>query len=98
MSYYNPYLGGTNCSNFYNGYCHSKMASGQRWEDWFNKNAIACPSELPFWTKISIDGVVYTCLDRGGKIIQSEGVYWVDVLTDKPIYKFGSVVEGYIVE
>ena len=45
-----------------------------------SEGMIACPSNIPFNTKILIDGVIYTCEDRGGYIqYTSDGVMRVDI-------------------
>ena len=47
-----------------------------------SEGMIACPSNIPFNTKILIDGVIYTCEDRGGYIqYTSDGVMRVDIYT-----------------
>lgn len=93
VSHYNPSLGGVNCFSFVNGECVSKMSSGLRWQEWMDK-AIACPSTLPFWTRIVVDGREWICLDRGGAIVMVGDVYWIDQLTTTPEYRFGTVVEA----
>ena len=48
-----------------------------------SEGMIACPSNIPFNTKILIDGVVYTCEDRGGFIqYTSDGTMRVDIYTE----------------
>ena len=48
-----------------------------------SEGMIACPSNIPFNTKILIDGVVYTCEDRGGFIqYTSDGIMRVDIYTE----------------
>jgi hypothetical protein len=94
ISWYNPALGGVNCGHFVNGVCVSRMASGLPWQDYIGV-AIACPMEVPFHTKIVIDGRSWECLDRGGAIkITPNGEYWVDMLLQQPIYKFGTVTDA----
>ena len=97
VSYYQPWLGGVNCSNFVNGECISKMSSGLRWQDYVDY-AIACPVELKFGTKIMIGNKIWECLDRGGAIVYDNGTYWIDQLTANPEYKFGQIVEATIIE
>lgn len=68
-SYYYPPLGGVNCRTFEDGVCTSKMASGDRWEDYLNL-AVACDSKIPLGTKIKVVAPeevkgTYICLDRG---------------------------------
>ena len=97
VSYYNPALGGTNCSNFVEGVCISNMASGYPWQDYM-EYAIACPSELPFGTKIIVENQrEWICMDRGGAIVVEDGVYWIDQLTANPEYIFGSVVQAKMI-
>lgn len=98
MSHYEPAKGGVNCASFINGECVSRMANGERWQDYWGKNnTIACPKELPFGTEIILDGHSYTCRDRGGAINTLTGnIYWIDILTDNPPYSFGTVVQAYI--
>lgn len=91
-SYYWPPLGGTNCFSFYNGYCHSATASGARWEDWVNRG-VACPPEWPFGTTVTLNGKVWTCVDRGGAIKYRKGIPWVDFLRRYAEYSYGTVVE-----
>lgn len=75
------------------------MANGEMWENYFGlDNTIACPRELPFGTIISLDGVEYTCRDRGGAIvITHDGHYWIDILAESVPYNYGEVRVGYIV-
>lgn len=86
-SRYWPPLGGTNCSNFVNGECISRMASGERWQDWVNK-AVACPSIWPFGTKVILTNQEWICLDRGGKII----LPYVDFLSPTSEYGYGTYI------
>ena len=76
------------------------MANGERWQNyWGLNNTIACPSELPFGTIIVIDEKEYICRDRGGLIAKIDNAFfWVDILTDEPLYPFGTVKEAYIVK
>lgn len=93
ISHYNPYLGGVNCANFVNGKCISKMANGEDWIKYFGQNnTIACPVQLPFGTQIELDGNIYTCRDRGGKIIlTNSNEYWIDILAENVPYKYGEI-------
>ena len=101
VSHYWPPLGGPNCSRFVNGRCVSRMASGERWEDWAYRpwsepGAAACPPEWPFGTRFRLAGREWVCLDRGGRIRYEGGVPWVDLLLPalpEPL-KFGDVVEA----
>ena len=72
------------------------MSSGNRWQDYVDV-AIACPTQWPFGTKVTVDGKTWTCLDRGGAINCDSGVCWIDQLTANPQYAFGSIVEAQIV-
>lgn len=72
------------------------MASGLPWENYLDK-AIACPKELPFYSKIILDGKTWTCLDRGGKIIFDGKTYWIDLLTARTTYPFGSIREAILI-
>lgn len=101
-SHYYPPAGGPNCSAFYDGYCHSKMASGQQWEGWLG-GAVAMPANIPFWSIVVITKPAeirgrYVVLDRGGAIVTEDGIPWVDFLWDLETWtlKHGSLVEGYI--
>ena len=76
------------------------MANGERWQDYWGKNnTIACPRELAFGTQILLDETVYTCRDRGGKIVVTQsGEYWIDILTDSPPYAYGTVRQAYVID
>jgi hypothetical protein len=67
MSHYDPSLGGINCDHD----C-STMASGEKVASWVlgqnGKYAAACPQEIPFGTKIRVNGTTFICKDRGGWI------------------------------
>ena len=86
-SHYWPANGGTNCSSFVDGQCVSRMASGERWQDWTGQ-ACACPPEFPFWTVIELEGKQWVCLDRGGKVKGS----WIDFLEQYSQYGYGTEV------
>lgn len=96
VSHYDPSLGGVNCSNFVNNECVSRMANGSDWRKWYEL-AIACPKELPFNTIVIVENRPWVCMDRGGKIIYENGVFWIDQLTKNPKYAFGSVVRAIII-
>ena len=101
VSRYDPALGGVNCFSFVNGECISHMSSGLHWQEYMDV-AIACPAELPFWTKIYIRNDAgkireWICLDRGGAILYQDGVYWIDQLTRNPEYAFGTVMPAVMV-
>ena len=90
-SFYNPDLGGTNCD----GECEI-MASGEKVADWWDRG-IACPPEMPFFTRIYFLGEIYICVDRGGAIQYLEdGTFWLDFLTKEQKYPFWSVIYVYI--
>lgn len=72
------------------------MASGLPWENYVEK-AIACPKELPFHTKIILDGKTWECLDRGGAIVFDGAYYWIDQLTAYPKYAFGTIKQAIMV-
>ena len=92
-SFYNPALGGTNCSQFVEGNCVSTMASGYRWQDWMDR-AVACPKEWEFGTTVELNGKIWTCMDRGGKIrFGEDGYTYVDFLTTRGAYRHGTLVE-----
>lgn len=97
VSWYNPALGGTNCGNFIDGECISNMSSGEDWRNWIGK-AMACPPEIPFWTKVIIDNREWICLDRGGAITYNNGVYWVDMLSPEAVYPFGTIMQAKIIK
>jgi hypothetical protein len=98
LSHYTPWTGGVNCAVFRNGQCVSNMASGLPWEAWVGR-AAACPAELPFWTAIILPGgEIFTCLDRGGKIVtEADGTMWIDLLVASPPVPFGSVLPVTVV-
>ena len=96
VSHYEPWLGGTNCGYFANGECLSHMASGRRWQDWIDV-AIACPIQLPFDTKIILDGRTWICMDRGGGIVFTGSAYWIDELTYHATHAYGTEVEARMV-
>jgi hypothetical protein len=89
-SFYHPWLGGTNCSNFVNGECISNMASGRPWADYM-EYAIACPPQWDFGTKLVAFGTIWECLDRGGAIQYIDGIPFVDFLTAQPQLPFGTI-------
>lgn len=72
------------------------MSSGHRWQDYVDY-AIACPKELPFGTKIIVDGKEWECMDRGSAIVFDGQSYWIDQLTGNPQYPFGTVVEAKMI-
>lgn len=92
-SHYWPPLGGKNCYSFVDGVCISRMASGHRWQDWVDR-AVACPMEWPFGTTVELDGEVWVCMDRGGKIrFGRDGLTYVDFLTPYGAYGYGQPIE-----
>ena len=74
----------------------SKMSSGKRWQDYVD-HAIACPDELPFGTKITVDGRTWECMDRGGAIVKTGNVYWIDMLSVHALYPFGEIKDAIMV-
>lgn len=94
MSHYTPWTGGPNCSRFVNGECISRMASGERWQDWVGI-AAACPVEIPFWSIVILPGgEKFVCLDRGGKIVTMEdSSIWLDLLVANAPVPFGTVLD-----
>lgn len=75
------------------------MSNGERWQDYFNKNVVACPAKFSFGSIFVVEGVEYICKDRGGAIVQeSNGAIWLDVLTDEPKYKFGQELEAILID
>lgn len=98
ISHYNPSLGGINCYYFYNGVCYSNMANGESWVNWINKGVIACPSELAFESKILLDGIIYTCKDRGGAIVYDGSAYWIDILAESVPYSYGEVKSAILLK
>lgn len=101
-SHYYPPAGGPNCSAFYDGYCHSKLASGERWEEWMGA-AVAMPADIPFWSILVITEPAeirghYIVLDRGGAIVTKDGIPWVDFLWDLETWTLphGTLIKGYI--
>lgn len=88
ISRYDPRLGGPNCATFVAGYCQSKLANGEKWEDNFGIS-IAAPRTIPFGTIVEIGGRLWIVKDRGGKIIETGNVIWVDQLSKTGIYPYG---------
>lgn len=92
VTYYNPALGGLNCASFVEGQCVSRTASGERWQDWIDNGALACPPEFPLWSTWTIAGQRYVCIDRGGWVYtQDDGVARVDILASKQ-----PAIAGYV--
>ena len=97
LSWYWPPLLGPNCAVSNNGECVSRMASGRSWQKWVDQ-AVACPEEYPFGTEFVIDGKEWICLDRGGAITRiNDNLIWLDMLTKKPQYAFGAVVDVSVI-
>jgi len=101
-SHYYPPAGGPNCSAFYDGYCHSKTASGEKWEEWLGAG-VAMPASVPFWSVLVVTEPPeirgrYVVIDRGGAIVKEDGLMWVDFLWDLETWTvpFGTVIKGYI--
>jgi len=106
VSSYWPADGGTNCATFVDGTCVSHTASGRDWQAWIDTGS-ACVKEWPIDTKFRMpDGRIFTCVDRGGAIkygytpswMESDGLGWIDLLTESPGYSFGAVVEVEILK
>jgi hypothetical protein len=95
-SHYYPPLGGTNCGQFVNGKCISKMASGKPWGDYIGE-AVACPKEWPFGTLVLLDGQIWTCLDRGSAVRYVDGMPWLDFLTERGAYPYGTIVPVQVI-
>jgi hypothetical protein len=96
VSRYDPALGGVNCFSFVNGECVSKMANGQRWQDWMGV-AVACVPEWPFETKVIVAGRTFICKDRGGKIKYKDGIPWIDMLLEVGLYPHGTIVDAEVI-
>lgn len=98
LSHYWPPLGGPNCFSFIRGECVSRMASGERWQDWTGR-AAACVREWPFWTRLTLPGgEEFVCLDRGGAIrTGADGLPWIDLLVQHAPVPFGAVVPVSVV-
>lgn len=99
ISHYWPPLGGTNCSRFVNGRCVSRMASGQRWQDWANGQdgvyALACPKKYAFGTVFVLPGgEVFQCWDRGGAIKGN----WLDLMVKTAPVPYGSTIAVTVYE
>ena len=94
-SHYWPAAGGASCARFVGGECVSRMASGERWQDWIGRGA-ACPPEYPFWTEIEVAGQEWVCLDRGGKVVTRDGVPFIDFLEAEPQAGYGTVLTATI--
>ena len=90
-SHYWPAFGGINCSNFVNGECISRMANGERWQDYIGE-ALACPRDM-MGTQIEAFGSVWTCRDTGGLIQYVDGIPWIDFLVQNPHVNYGSIIE-----
>ena len=97
VSYYQPWLGGPNCSRFVGGQCISRMASGLPWQDYVGR-AVACPPEWNFGTLVILPGgETFECLDRGGKIKYDRGYAWIDLLVTEAPVAFGTLLEVIII-
>ena len=102
ISHYDPALGGTNCGHWdtKTNTCTSRMANGERWQDYYTAgNAIACPKELAFGTRILLEGRIYTCKDRGGAIrYLGNNTYWIDILAIRTGFPFGIIKDAMILK
>jgi len=96
-SWYQPWLGGTNCATFVNQVCISNMANGEYWLDYM-EHAIACPQEWEFGTKIKAFDAIWECKDRGGAIQYVDGIPWIDFLTSNPRVPYRSIVYVEIIK
>ena len=85
ISYYWPPYGGINCEEP----CEV-MSNGDYWKN-HQDEAVACPDEFPFGSKVLTDFGTYTCLDRGGMIVFEDGLPWIDILSPVPIKDYGSI-------
>ena len=99
-SYYNPALGGVNCSQWdeETQTCVSTMASGKDWRQWYGK-ALACPSVYPMYTVFRVTSPEsiagdYVCLDRGGSL---EGTNYLDFLDTQQRLEWNASVEALII-
>lgn len=82
FSFYWPAWGGVN------GSPTGHVASGAPWQEWAYTGA-ACPADWPFGTRIVLDGVTWTCVDRGSAIgYTRDGRPIIDFMTDAPAYTF----------
>jgi hypothetical protein len=73
-SRYDPPKGGTNCWQFIDGYCESKMRSGKSWEPYLNL-AVAMSRRFPFGTRLYVPDIpsghpelFWEVWDRGGAV------------------------------
>ena len=96
VSHYWPPLGGVNCLTYLNGECVSKMANGRAWQNHVGQ-AIACPPEWEFGTKIVVYDKEWTCMDRGGMIKYDRGIPWIDMLTDTAVVDYGTIATAEII-
>ena len=88
-------MGGPNCASFVDGQCLSRMASGEPWQDWVEE-AIACPPEWEFGTRLVVSGREWVCMDRGGAIQIEDGIAWIDMLTPEALFPHGNIVEALV--
>lgn len=100
-SWYYPPLGGINCDRDQDGNeeC-TYVANGDEWQIWYEKGC-ACPAEIPLGSQIKIKelGLTLTCVDRGGAIIvDQDGYYWIDHLTNSPRLYWSSPITIEIIE
>ncbi len=72
------------------------MASGEPWQDWVEK-AIACPPEWEFGTRLVISGREWVCMDRGSAIQIEDGIAWIDMLTPRALFAYGSILEASLI-
>lgn len=86
FSFYWPAWGGVN------GSPTGHVASGDDWQEWAY-TGVACPADWPLGTRIVLDGVTWTCVDRGSAIgYTRDGRPIIDFMTDRPAYRFKQAV------
>lgn len=94
-SHYWPPALGPNCAHAVNGRCVSRTASGDPWQAWVRKGC-ACPAHY-LGAVFVIDGRSWTCVDTGGKVIEKDGIPWVDLMTPRASYGHGTLVDALLV-
>lgn len=87
--------------------CNSKLNGGKDDYSYWYRRGLACPPQLPFFTKIEVVtpqelAGVWTCIDRGGLIVDD----WLDFLLHYPdqvwtgydldLFPWGSTVSAYV--
>lgn len=108
VSRYWPPLGGPNCAYFADGQCLSSVSGCKPWiNDWPGKEEVcgksweelngrvaACPPEWEFGTSFQLLGQEWLCADRGGAIVEVEGVPWVDLMSDRSLVPYGTIMDA----